>query len=216
MPSVQGTDAFDHGFDVPADYDALFGTPTAVTTPLYQSRLNSLSIDSPGNEGVRKNITGSPSRGWQAFPVRIPGNPTTTAVTFCAIHSVTSNIQARISVNTSGVIHAFIGAGSQQNGPTLTADTWYWVEMIYNVSAATHSLLWRVNGTDQTTATVAATGSDSCDYAQLVSLSGNGTLTWHVGGYWNWGSAASDSDWLGEPSEAVGPALRIVRSAMRW
>lgn len=209
MPTVQGTDAFDHGFDVPADYDTVFGTPTAVTSPLYQGRLNSCEIDSPGNEGVRKNITDSPSRGWMGFPFRIPSNPSGGALTLCAMHSVTSNIQCRITVNTSGQMRAFIGAGTDVGGPTLTPEVFYWVELIYNVVDTTHTLLWRVNGGDQPTPTVSATGSDSIDYGQLVSLSGGGTVTWHAGGYWSWGSAASDTDWLGEPPTNIWiPAMR--------
>lgn len=204
MPTVQGTDAFDHGFDVPADYDAKFGTPTAVTTPLYQSKLNTLEINSPGNEGVRKNITGSPSRGWMGFPIRIPASPTTTSVVLAAMHSVTSNIQAKVQVNTSRVMGAYIGGGSVATGPTLAVDTWYWVELIYDASAATHALYWRVNGVDQSLATVAATGSDTVNYGQILSGSGDGTLTWYCGGKWSWGSAASSTDWLGEPSAPSG------------
>lgn len=204
MPDVQGIDSFDHGFDVGPDYDQVFTVAqlSAVTSPLYQERLNSLRVDviASTNIGVRKNITGSPSRGWTGFPLMIDDNPVTSSISVLGLHSVTSNIQARLAVSTGGVLFAFIGGGSNQNGPTLTLDTFYWIEVIYDVSAATHELLWRVNGVDQTTATVAATGSDSIDYGQLVTVSGSGTGIWYAGGYWSWGSAISDTDWLGEPS----------------
>lgn len=203
MPVIQGTDDWSDAISAPP-YAAVFGTPTKVTTLelLYQDTPRSLEIDSPGNEGARRSITGSPSRGWMGIPFRIPANPSGGALTVAAMHSVTSNIQARLAVSTAGVIHTFIGAGSSANGPTLTLGAFYWVELQYDVSAATHRLLWWVNGAPQTAATVEATESDSVDYGQLVSLSGGGTVTWHAGGKWKWGSAGSDDDVLGEPSLA--------------
>lgn len=208
MPTLQGAaDAFDHGFDVPADYDAVFGTPTAVASPAYQGRVNSLQIDSPGNEGVRKNISGSPSRGFTALPVIKPSNPASDVI-ICALHSVTSNIQARIVWDPDGNLVAYIGGGTRAEGQQIPADTWAWIEAIYKVSAATHELFWRINGFDQPTASVAATGSDSVDYAQILSASGNGALTWHAGGYWIWGSAAADNDWHGEPRPFASVTIR--------
>lgn len=219
MPTQQGTDSFDHGFDVPADYDAVFGSPTSAGSPLYQGRNASLRIDAASGaatHGVRKNITGSPGLGWMGFPLRISATPAG-AVTLAALHSVTSDKQARIQVNASRVLGAYIAGGSLQTGATISVDTWYWIEMIYDATAATHSLYWRVAGSDQTTATVSATGSDTCDFSQLFSLFDDASLTWYSGGYWSWGSASTSSDWLGEPSEPVADeVLRVVRSGLRW
>ena len=196
MPSVQGVSTHEVG----ESYAATFGTPTPVTSPLYQGRLNSLEINATGaNEGVRKTITGSPDRGWMGCPVSLLGTPSSGMGLF-RIHSVTSNILAQISVSSGNVLFAFIGGGGTATGPTITPGTFYWIEAIYNVINATHTLLWRVNGADQTAATVAATGSDSVDYSQLFSSSGG--TDWYAGGYWAWGSAASDADYLGEPSPA--------------
>lgn len=212
MPTIQGgPDAFDHGFDVPADYDAIFGTPTAVTTPLYQDRLNSLEINSPGNEGVRKNISGSPGRAWMAMPVRVPSTPSSVAVVLAALHSVTTNIQARVAANIDGNFQAYVGAGTPVAGPSLAPESFHWLQMIYNTLTTTHTLHWRLGTATQTPATVAGTASDSVDYGQVMSLSGNGTLTWHVGGYWLWGTASADDDWLDEPEIFTPTGLQIRR-----
>lgn len=211
MPDLQGISAHSVG----ETYATTFGTPTIVASPLYQGRQNSLSIDSPGNEGYRKTISGSPSRGYMGFPFTIPANPAGGALTLAAMHSVTSNIQCRLTVNTSGQMRAFIGGGTDVGGPTLTPNQFYWVDMIYKVVNATHELLWWVDGAAQSTPTVAATGSDSVDYGQLVSLTGGGTVTWTAGGFWAWGSSELDTDILGPPSAVnwrayqrlVGPRL---------
>ena len=210
MPTVQGTDSFDHGFDVPADYDSVFGTPTAVTTPLYQDRLNSLEINSPGNEGVRKNITGSPVRGWSAFPLRVPSALPSGDVVTLGLQDAAS-VPARIIVTSSG-IYASLGA-SFVTATSFSVDTWHWVEMIYDVNDGTgiKKLYWRMDGTDKETVTLSSAAS-TVSFAQIVSLSGNASLTWYTGGYWVWGSAASSSDWLGEPSAFPGAGLHIQRS----
>lgn len=207
MPTVQGIDSFDHGFDVPDDYDAFFNVdgvdPSAVTDPLYQGRLNSLRISPTGsNEGVRKNLTGSPSRGWTGFPYRIASSPSGPQG-ISRLHSLTSNNNAAIAVTSTREIFAFFTTpGTVESGPVLDVDTWYWIEQIFNVIGDTHTLFWRVNGVDQVPVTVAGTAGDSVQYAQLFSTSGE--ATWYAGGYWAWGSAASDSDWLGEPVAGSG------------
>ena len=201
MPTIQGTDDFSNV--VAGSYDAFFNVdgvdPSGVTSPAYLNQPNSLRISPTGsNEGVRKNITGSPTRGWTAFPFQISTAPSS-GQGILRLHSNTTNINASISITSGLVINAFIGAGGAANGPTLAVNTWYWIEAIYNVITTTHTLLWRVNGVDQTSATVAGTALDSVTYSQLFSTSGD--APWYTGGYWGWGTAASDSDWQGEPVE---------------
>lgn len=203
MPTIQGTDPFTNV--VAGNYDAFFnvdGTdPSGVTSPLYQDCTHSLRISPTGsNEGVRKNLTGSPSRGWTGFPYYITTSPSG-GQGILRMSAVTAGILANVSISAARAIHAFVGAGSVVNGPTLDIDTWYWIEAIYNVLSNPHVLHWRVNGVDQTPAEVAATGGDSVGYAQLFSSSGG--ATWYAGGKWSWGSATSDSDWSGEPSPAA-------------
>jgi len=197
---VQGTDDFTNV--VAGSYDAFFNVdgvdPSGVTSPLYQDCTHSLRISPTGsNEGVRKNLTGSPSRGWTGFPYQIEATPSG-GQGILRLHSNISNINASISIDGTHTSFAFIGGGSSIAGPTLAIDTWYSIEAIYNVINTTHELLWRIDGVDQTAATVAATASDAVTYAQLFSTSGG--ATWYAGGKWSWGSAANDADWSGEPT----------------
>lgn len=205
MPSIQGEDSFDHGFDVPADYDAVFSTPApiAVDTPQYLDEPKALEIVSgTGNTGVRKNITGAPSRGWTGFALEIGADPTTTSITVAAMLAVTSNFQARIAVNTDGLIFAFIsGGGTTPSGPDIVADPGYhWIEYQYDLTQTTHRVRWRVDDVLQTPAELTGqTAGDTVSYGQLLSATGNGVSTWH-GAAWKWGTASSDDDWHGEPS----------------
>lgn len=202
MPTVQGTDLFTNV--VAGSYDAFFNVdgvdPSGVTSPVYQDSTHSLKITPTGsNEGIRKNLTGSPSRGWTGFAYQVDAAPSG-GQGISRIHSNISNLNATLSISTGMVLFVFITGGSSFNGPTISADTWYWIEQIYNVTGTTHTLLWRVNGVDQTSATATGTASDSVTYAQPFSTSGG--ATWYAG-KWSWGSAANDADWLGEPSAGV-------------
>lgn len=203
--TIQGEDSFDHGFDVPADYDTVFSTPapTAVDTPQYQDEPKALEIVSgSGNTGVRKNITGSPSRGWAGFALEIGADPITASVTLAAMLAVTSNFQARISINTSGVLAPFItGGGTTPTGPDIVADPGYhWIEYQYDLTQTTHRLRWRVDDVLQTPAELGGqTAGDTVSYNQLVSISGNGVSTWHAAA-WKWGLTDGDDVWLGEPA----------------
>lgn len=206
MPTIQGgPDAFDHGFDVPVDYDNVFGTPTAVTDPLYQGRLNSLEINAPGNEGVRKNYSGGTTRAWVGFPIRFASFPTGGDTRVLTISAASDLAECFLYVNGSGQMYMNVGPNFSTSSSALSLDTFYWIEAIFDVSTTTYSGTWRISGSDQDDVDSGVLASAStCDYNQLLSFSGEGTMTWYAGGYWVWGSAASASDWLGEPSVEMG------------
>lgn len=213
MPTIQGTDAFDHGFDVPADYDATFGTPTAVASPLYQGRNYSLEINSPGNEGVRKNYTGSPTRTWAGFAVytnSLPPGPA--GVTIFGMQSAASDV-ARVYFDASVGIAAYTSTGSSSS-TAITLTTFNWIEVIFNVAANPHTMFWQVNGSNGPSVPSHAVAASTVDFNQLVALAGDDTLSFYIGGYWAWGTASSDSDWLGEPGTRMSPTGFM--SAMGW
>lgn len=203
MPTVQGTDDFNHAINSGA-YDAFFGAPVQVLTPIYQSQPATLKIPSAGtNVGVRKNITGSPTKGWMGWALRFETIPTGAGVVCGELRDAGGTV-TRFVVESSGELHCYVSGGVVRSYGVIAADTWYWVEAIFDVNDGTgiKKCYWRVNGVDQTTAsdTVAAS---TLSWSQLLSLDGNGTADWYVG-LWKWGSAASVTDWLGEPS---GPTL---------
>lgn len=205
MPTVQGTDDFNHTI-VAGAYDAFFGTPTQVLTPIYQSQPATLKVpsDNVNTVGVRKNITGAPTKGWMATAFRFETIPTVTGVNFAELRDAAGTV-ARVGCDSSGNVFAFQGGSTIQNYGIITADTWYWLEMIFDVNDGTgvKKLYWRINGVNQTTCTDTAAAS-TISWSQIVSLNTNGIAD-HYSGLWKWGSAATSTDWLGEPSG--GPTL---------
>jgi hypothetical protein len=215
MPTVQGTDDFNHAISLDF-YDAIFGAPTSESSPIYPNGgVKTLSVPSTGgNVGVRKNITGGQTLPWAAFPVRVPSAPATTSVNFLTV-SPNAGQSARIEIKTDGQVEGFFtGGGSAQLGPFLTAGTWYWVEAIIDFSGTTYTGYWRVDDVAQTPFTFAGQPGSTAAYNQLLSHSGNGTLTW-LAGLWKWGFAANTADWLGSPDTGE-DTLRVVRSGLRW
>jgi hypothetical protein len=199
MPTLQIEDDFNHAISAAYYTDAFFvdgaNDPEGVAYPLFRAQPKSLLIHSEGdNTGPRENITGSPTLGFMAFPFRMENLVSGSDVVVSALLPAVG-AQARMAVNSSGGTYAYIGGGSSQTGPTFVADTWYWIEMIYDVSGATAELHWRVDDVTQTTAMLAQTAS-TISSSQLVSLFGNGTMDWYAG-WWGLGEAASTSDWLG-------------------
>lgn len=211
MPTIQGgPDAFDHGFDVPADYDNTFGTFDALTSPLYQNRLNTLHALTNGtNQGVRKNISGSPQRAWAAFPFRYTPQPSGSTVQVFNF-GTNSGVTGGLGVGSTGFFTFTSAGGVGAPEFAASANTWYWIELIYSVSGTAHTTHARINGSDGPTAN--GTSTDTfVTFNQVLSTAGNPTgfdLYW--GGYWVWGTAASTTDWLGEPSAAPPGRRRII------
>jgi hypothetical protein len=216
MPTVQGTNNFDHAIDAAYYTDGFFssaGSPDAVTSPVYDGQAKSLRIVTDGNNiGARHNITGTPARGWAGFAFRTAGLPTTSGVFVCSFGTASGVVPA-LSLGTTG-LYATIG-GATGAEFAISANTWYWVECIADVSGTTRRMHFRVEGTDGASAesTDAAT---TISWHQMISFAGDESGNTSYRGYWQWGSATSATDWLGEPSFQSGPALHVVRSNLRW
>jgi hypothetical protein len=204
MPTVQGTDDFNHAIDAGYYTDAFFspgaGNPEAVNSPLYRSQPKSLHITTAaGNSGVRHNITGAPTRGWAAFPLQVSALATAGDVMVAGFQSAATDV-GRLHLGSSGL---FLVNSTGTTGAefAITPNTWYWVEMIFDVSGANHNVYGRVAGSDMTSpAAFSAGAGSSLDFHQLISLAGDTPALSEYFGMWEWGSAASNSDWLGEPS----------------
>lgn len=200
MPTVQATDDFDHAIDATYYTDGFFGSPAAVTSPLYQSQPKSLRCTSPasGVEGVRENLTGSPAIAWAAFPLYVE--------TLANEHPVFNFWSAGfaeaayLSVDPGGL---FLTLGADIGLKTaINAGQWYWVELIYDVSANPHTLYGRVGTTDldSVSTAVAATTVDNSQLVVQFTPSGDDFFY----GLWKYGTASGPTDWLGEPSEIIG------------
>lgn len=205
-PTVQWVDEFNHSITSPTYYSTLWGTPTAVTSPIVDSdHPNSLKISSLNgtNQGVRKLITGSPTKGWTGFWYRPDFLPTISDVLIVQVVDATG-AQARVVLGQNGTAYAYIlGGGNSVSAPgTLVVDEWYWIEVIFDVNAAggTKKLYWRINGVDMNTPTFTAVAS-TITHIQLFSGTADGTMDWYAAS-WRGGSVAAVTDWLGEPSSA--------------
>lgn len=208
MPTVQGTDDFNHAINAGFYTDGFFGTPTAVGTPLYASQPATLSIVTDGgNVGARHNITGTPTFGWAAFPFRVPA--TSAGNTFVHSFGVTGGATVgAIALGTTGLFTT-VGGDTGTEFP-IFQDIWYWVETIMDVSSGTHSVYMRVNGADADPASVAS-GATTITWSQLISFAGDPAGEESFYGWWQWGSATSITDWLGEPGAAAASFLPARR-----
>lgn len=195
MPTVQATDDFNHAIDAGYYTDGFFGTPTAVSSPLYQSQPKSLEIiTGAGATGVRENLTGTPTHGWMAFPFRT--SAVADVIQVANFWAAGFSEAGTLNMTSTGL---YVTLATDSTAIAISANTWYWVEMIYDVSANPHELFLKVGGTTvSTTSAVAATTVES---AQLLGQF-TPSKTFHYG-LWKYGSAASDSDWLGEPTEGA-------------
>lgn len=203
MPTVQGTSNFP-SFNVPADFDVVNGTPTAVSSPLYQNRLNTMQIVAAGGsaQGVEKNLTGTPTRGWMGIALRRDASPSS-GLLAGELHNSGAGARAQIRWTAAGELHANLqGETTTANNFATSAGSWYWVEMIYLCAAGTYLLDWQVNGSTQTAAQRTGGAGTTLDFVDAGCDAGDTGLTFFVGGYWAWGTATSQSDWLGEPSGA--------------
>src|SRR6266498_524769 len=135
--------------------DAVTGSPTFVTGGdqrsgtycLQMSGTAATNIDWDTNTlGTSKTVlVGS---FYVKFKTALP-----TVLTRLAQPENPAGADAQINFNPTGnVIEAICGGGTTRTGPTVVADTWYRIEFRYDVSAATHTLDWKVDGADQTQA----------------------------------------------------------------
>jgi len=201
MPTVQGTDDFGHGTVTAPPYDFVFGVPTIITSPVYPNGgVKTLSVvTTGGNIGVRYNITGTPARGWNGFAFRLTADWVQTQ--FATIGALAGN-GPRLAINVSRQLYGFFTGGGAASTPsaTLDLDTWYWIEMIANMNPTTRTCNWQLNGSDMGSFSKSGETASTAEMSQLLSYSGDPTGGTLLFGYWEWGLAANDTDWLGEPA----------------
>ena len=212
MPTVQGTDDFNHAIDAGYYTDGFFGSPDAVGAPRFLSAPASLRIEtSGGNEGVRHNITGT--RGWAAFPFQTPALPASGSYSIANLGTPGGSVGALL-IGTTGLFLA----NSTTNGAefAIDPDTWYWVEMIFDVSESNHNVYGQVAGVNMSTPGVHAAGAPTTiEFHQLLNFGDAAGETYYYGS-WQWGTAAFDSDFLGPPGAitiADTPLPRVGRGA---
>lgn len=213
MPTVEGTDDFNHAIDAGFYTAGFFGSPSQVTSPTYNPGPASKSlriIAAGGNEGVRRSFASPPTLAWVGFPFYFAANPTSADIRVLTISAVSDLAECFLYLNTSGQMYINVGANFSLSSPSLDLSKWHWIEVIFDVSTTTYSATWRIDAADQGNVNSGVLASSStCDYNQLLTFAGDGLGTWYAGGTWEWGSAANGADWLGEPYPPLGNAALI-------
>lgn len=137
--------------------DTIVGTPTIVTT---SPRTGTYCLEvsaSAATEGVKwtaANTLGgaSQTRGRAVFGVYFP---TSLPSADCELALFEANFDAEIWFHQStGKLAARWGSDTMTDGPTVSANTWYMVEIYADVSASTVTLDWWVDTVPQTQVTL--------------------------------------------------------------
>lgn len=217
MPTIQGIDTFAHGdFTVPGggNYSAVTGSPAKDTTVLQGSDPASLLLSaSAAAENVQNNITGSPTLPWHAYWFRMASADEPGSDLLVAQMGAADGNGGRLIFQPSSdkFYHHIIGGSEFPLSGVYTFGSWVWIEHILDTSSGTRTMHTRIAGVNMTPTNrvvAASTGSD-CLLGWIAASTGTVRYSNH-----HWGVALSTSDWMGEPG--VAPALRVVRSPLRW
>lgn len=202
MPTVTGTDNFSHGnFAVPGggSYIEVVGTPTFVGTDKKEGTPGSLLLDpTAAAEYLGKNTPSAGARGWQGIFWRLTTEPGSTAD---VVYFWTSGFAgaAGLRYNTTGdSLYLFMSGSTDLQVVTgIVANQWYWIEMIWDVSTTSYVLYARLNGVDL--ASLAGTGA-ATTVVPIYLGTGGAVTTQQRFADWRYGTAASGTDWLGQPN----------------
>lgn len=203
MPTVQGTDTYDHNdFAVPggASYTSIFGMPTRDLTIVRAGDPASLLIStSAAAEAVEQAISGAPAFAWCGFWWRIESGGEPASDVTVATFDVASGARAKLSYQPSqDRFYHFWDGGTPVAGASssYTPGSWVWIEMIAS-PASTREVWTRFGGVDISVASLASSAT-SITHRTLGPDSGTPTVTMRYS-RGMWGTASSSSDWLGEP-----------------
>lgn len=201
MPTVQGTDNFNHGnFAVPGGgpYRGVEGAPVKDTGVVHSPEVASLLIEATTTfENVQYQITGLPTLGWLGFWFRQNTADEIGNFILGKFFPTAGGAGEIAYLASSNQIYQHIAGSSTFPGLTISLDTWVWIESIFDVSGATRRMRTRVGGVD-------LTAEDFAIAASTVSHLGIGNMSADSAkcrfSNAKWGTAASLTDWLGEPS----------------
>jgi len=181
------------------------GTPVRGTTFLHGNEPNSLEISTTAaNEFVYySNFGGAPTRvmtGFWFYFSSFPGADAQIAKIDVA------SCEARLIMQSSG--EPYIKAdgsptmASQLYGSNLSTGTWYWVELMLDVSANPWEFRAIIGATTLST-TGALAASDGGNGFVLLGTNRADTITCYYS-YLHYGTATGDTDWFGEQSQSAG------------
>lgn len=200
MPTVSGTDLFSHGdFTVPGGgpYHGMVGS--LPTDDHSQVPYGEIAVAKWTLTGYLRYAHGSPpSRGWAGFFFRMnTGEEPAGNQTILQYWTLGFGQASKIYWIPATNEFAFTVGDITYNNVAIALDTYHWIELIFDASGTTHTLYYRIDG--GTAASVSDSGGGAgttVQYLELGSLFADFTSRF---GHVMWGSAASTSDWLGQP-----------------
>lgn len=182
MPTPIWITGWEHGVNPNSNGTGLgntiAGTPTVVSTPVNSGAYSLRMIgDGVTAQSVQKTFSSPPQIAVARFYIRFSAYPS--SATACMnFRLTTAATDVILTVSTAGVISAKVGAGTSVNGPTLSLNTWYQIGIRANITTATWTCDWQIDGVAQTQATEASRPTnDTFAYWRLGTSSTSSTYT---------------------------------------
>lgn len=151
--------------------DAVAGTPSIITT---SPRTGTYALEISTSAAAENTqwtsggaLTASQTRGRAVFAIRFPSSLPGSTVTVARWNPATGSADSmNLQFNsTDNTLRISVGTGgTPATGPVVVADTWYVVELYSDVSAATHTLDWWIDGMPQSQASKSTSASTLADF----------------------------------------------------
>ena len=217
MPTIQGTDNFNHGdFTIPGGgpYADVNGTPAKDTTIVHSPDPASLLIATAGaEENVQYAVSGSPTLPWHGFWFRLESADEPASNTMVAHIGTVDDAYGALEFQPSANnFFQYIAGGSNfPQGATYTFGTWVWIEQILDCGGGTRSIYCRIGGVDLTPGTRTIAASPGTNVA-LGSRAAAPTIPAFRYSNTYWGVAASVTDFMGPPvsGQTLRPASDVA------
>src|SRR5262245_35050971 len=202
MPTITGTDNFSHAsFSVPGggSYIEVNGAPSYDTSILTPGMAGALLLDSSAaREDLGKNIPSPGAIGWQGAWWRLTTEPASQADVFYMWKTAFAGAAGLTYVPSTDQLQFFMSGSANINVFTVVLNTWYWLELIWDVSSGSHTLAGQINGSNLTS----LAGSGSASNVEPIYMGQGAAATQSQRfGDWRYGTAASTSDFLGVPTD---------------
>lgn len=201
MPTVQGTDLFDHNdFTVPGGgpYRAVEGTPVRDLAVVRTGDPASLLIEATAAaENVQHDISGSPTFGWHGFYFRQNAADEIGNVLICKLFAAAGAAGEIGYLPATNRLYHHIAGTATFPDITISTDVYIWIEQIFDVSATTRRLRTRVGGVDLSAEDLAGSSISHVTHHGVGNMSADSTKCRFSRVMW--GTATSLTDWHGEP-----------------
>lgn len=209
------TEIFEDQFGTFGTWNGKSQSPTLLTTPAPATGWRTLEI-SALNEFVFWNI---PDNGYTrvVFGVwlRFPAFPSATGTRVFKIDADTTECWMRITSSGEPIIRAdgTPTMSDANSGINLSLNTWYWTQLMVDVSANPWQFQFKRGSTVvQTTGAAAASNMNNGNF--LLGNTSGESLTFYYA-HPIMGVAADDNDWWGEPLRFL-PRERLSSRATSW